>query len=241
MTESAILQYETHQHIRVVTSRGEQYGDNTHITPVTANELHNLALEYPVFFTKNEETGQFELTALLGFEQHENLFLQGDHWDASYIPMHILRQPFAVTHQERKSETDEQRTLISLDMNSRRLQKSHGEALFNQDGSQTPYLRNMTDLLAQLISSTKSTNAFISTIVGLNLLEATSLQVTFQGKETVFEGLYAINEKKLNSLSAEPLHEMYKKGYLQASYLHITSMGNIKKLVARKNTRLNIM
>lgn len=236
MTNPVTLNYETHQNTRVITSRGAKYGENTHIISVVANELNSLALEYPVFFTKNNETGQFELTAMFGFEPGENLFLQGEEWDASYVPMHILRQPFRVLFQsDSEGNNAKGNALVCLDMDSDRVQESAGEALFNKDGSKTTYLENITTLLSQLITATESTQSFIKTIADLELLEAASLKVTLQGKEKTFEGLYTINEEKLNQLTGDAFQDMHKKNYLQASYLQIASIGNIKKLIHRKN------
>ena len=78
MTNFTILDKNKHRDLRVITDRGAEFGENTHLVPVIAEELHTLILEYPVCLLKNDDTGQFGLHALLGFEAGENLFLTGD-------------------------------------------------------------------------------------------------------------------------------------------------------------------
>ena len=149
MVDIRALNSETHRDLRVVTRRGAEYGDNTHFVPVVADELRSLVLEYPVILVKDEESSRFNLCAMLGFEQGENLFLDGEAWDAMYVPVHIRRQPFSLTYTaEKDGRPDPESLIISIDIESKRVQEKDGERLFDDEGNQTDFLKEINGLLA---------------------------------------------------------------------------------------------
>ena len=142
MANPVILSSVTHRNLRVITDRGAEYGENIHLVPVIGEELQRLVVDYPVCLMKDDETGQFSLCALLGFDTGENLYLQGNRWRASYIPIHVRRQPFLIGRPAEQASQGEQSpdAMIGIDLDSKRVQESEGEALFAADGARTDYL-----------------------------------------------------------------------------------------------------
>jgi len=67
---------------------------------VSVSELATLIHEYPIFITKNPNTGQFLFSALLGIDSGQNLFIQNNVWKAKYIPLDVMRRPFQAMLQE---------------------------------------------------------------------------------------------------------------------------------------------
>ena len=96
MSRFALVNNVEHKNTKIITRRDEQYGDRMMSTMTFPIEFRNIQSSYPIFFQKDAETGQFFSIALLGFEKGENLFLTERGWEASYVPMSILRQPFMV-------------------------------------------------------------------------------------------------------------------------------------------------
>lgn len=241
MPNAVPLDREKHAKTRIDTSRGAEFGENIHLVPVIANELRSLILDYPVCLIKDDNTGRFGMHALLGFEAGENLFLSGNCWDASYVPLHIRRQPFLVAVTEGKgSDPKLDNVLISIDMDSNRVQEADGEALFSEDGNWTPYLRGIGDILSILVPGIKATEALIAALVEHDLIESAQLNVSFaSGEEKQFDGLYTVNDEKLAEISGETLKEFQTRGYLQASYLLNASIGHVRKLIERKNALLS--
>lgn len=236
MAKVVALNNEMHRNLRVITRRGAEFGENVNLVPVVADELRSLVLEYPVCITKNPHNGQFSLCALLGFEPAENLFLNGDVWQAEYIPLHILRQPFMVGYSGQTERAAE--AIISLDIESDRVQEQEGERLFNEDGSQSSYLQEMSGILSRLMSGTASTDAFLKSLADNDLIEAAQLSVRFaNGEYKRYDGLYTVNEEQLGQLASDQVVEMYQRGYLQAAYWLSVSMGQVRKLIALKNAR----
>jgi len=239
MANFTILDNKTHKNTRVITGRGAEFGESIHLVPVIAAELNKLILEYPVCLIKDNDTGQFGLSALLGFEVGENLFLNKNKWEANYVPLHIKRQPFMVRiNAPIGVKPSTENTVITINMDNTRVQESQGELLFDDKGNITPYMEEINNQLALLVNGMILTEDFIKTLSEYDLIEAVQLTVTFNNEDKNFEGIYTINEDKLKLLSADILTRLHQKGYLQASYLLIASIGNIQKLIGLKRKRL---
>lgn len=240
MANPVILQNDTHRNLRVITTRGAVFGEKTHIVPVLGDELHNLVLDFPVYLMKSKETGQFSLNALTGLEPGENLYLQGEHWVASYLPLHMRRQPFLLmSSDEERRTTDDKEAKIAIDMDSKRLSESQGQAIFNEDGSKSPYLEDIIKVLSMMAMGIESTEAFISALVEHDLIESSLLNITFaNGEKKSLQGLYTINGIKLSELKGEALEQLHSRGFLQACYLMIASMGQVTKMIKMKNATL---
>ena len=239
MADIQVLDSGKHRDLRIVTKRGAEYGEAAHIVPIVADELGNIALEYPIVLVKDQESGRFGMCAMLGFEQGENLFLDGDVWDASYVPIQVRRQPFSLSYTaEKDGEPDPASLVISIDMANSRVQEEDGERLFNEDGSHSEFLQGVNNMLAELGPAVTATNAFIDALVSHDLIEPSQLDVQFPGGDKKrFEGLYAVHEETLSKIEGDVLAELYKLGYLQGAWLMLASIGNVRKLMLRRARR----
>jgi hypothetical protein len=241
MVDQVALNNNVHRDLRVITDRGAEYGENVHIIPVIADELPSLVLEYPACLMKNPDTGQFEMTALLGFEAGENLFLDDQGWNAVYIPIHVRRQPFLVGFStDEKGQRGRGSGVIYIDQDSPRVQRDKGEALFDDNGNNTPFLDQVGNMLTGLIRGIESTKTFTEVLAEHDLIESAEVSITFaNGEQRRYDGLYTINREKLNEMRGESLEMFHERGYLQACLLLMASMGNMAKLLRLKNLRLS--
>lgn len=239
MANYVALSSETHRTTRVVTDRGARYGEDIHFLPVIADELRHLVLDYPVFLMKDPQTGQFGLFALLGFEPGENLFLEGDRWDAAYLPAHVRRQPFMVAFRGKPDEVPKPgETVVTIDMDSERVRASEGERLFDDEGKATPYLERISQILSGLVSGMESSRGLIDQLAEHDLIESAQLNITFaDGEQKRFEGLYTINEEKYRDLGPQSLDALHRSGALEAATLMTASVGHVQKLIDRRNER----
>ncbi|AEE22851.1 SapC family protein [Paraglaciecola chathamensis] len=235
MAKPVLIDFEQHSKTLIKTGRGAEFGENVHFIPVIADEVRALALAYPLCFLKDNNTGQFGLNVLTGFEAGENLYLQGDQWRTHYVPIHLRRQPFLVGVTEEGAKPTSDNTVLTLDMDSARVNTEQGEGLFNEQGKPSDYLTQMIDLLGQLMSGNNRTEVFIETLLEHDLIEELQLSITLKdGQQKRFDGLYNINEANLGALSSDNLEAFHKKGYLQACYLIAASTGHIQTLVEWK-------
>lgn len=235
MSKPEVLNFDAHGELRVETARGARFGENVHFVPVIAEELASLVLDYVVCLMKDPETGAFGLFALTGLSPGENLYLDGDRWDAAYVPLHVRRQPFVVLRNPGSDEDGQDSAVIAIDVSSERLHQSTGEALFNADGSRTPYLEDVSRMLGRLMSGLETTRGMIETLAERDLIEPLPIDVqSADGENRRFEGLYGISHQKLNALAGDELGRFHGEGYLQASHLMLASLGHLEKLVQRK-------
>ena len=240
MANVEVLQSDKHRNLRVLTGHGARFGENIPYVPVVVGELLKLAVNYPICLMNSGESDRLRPYALLGFEPGENLFLEGDRWDASYVPIHVNRQPFMVGFPDDGTDATPENAVITIDMDSPRVQDSEGEALFDDDGSHTPYLKGIGEALGRLINAEQATKAFVDALETADLIKPAELSITLRsGEQRGFDGLFTVDEKRLAELTGDELENLHKRGLLQASYVLLASVGNIQKMVRRKSDRLN--
>jgi len=237
MARIELLNNIDHKDLRVITTRSAAYGDNIWYTPTFPHEFRNLQAHYPIFFTKNVDSGKFQAVAVFGFENGENLFLNEKGWDAAYIPLSIMRQPFLIGFQDAKQDgVSSTQMVISVDMGSPRISKTEGEPAFLEHGGNSAYLEQVNSILNLIDQGYQRNAAFIDMLLGMDLLESFVLDVELDdGSEHRLSGFYTINENTLRSLKGDDLVILNNNGYLEAIYMVIASMSNIAALVARKN------
>ena len=76
MANHALVNPIDHKDIKIITNRSEKYGDNIWYALTFPREFRSAQAHYPIFFSKNPNTGKFMSVALFGFQEHENLYLQ---------------------------------------------------------------------------------------------------------------------------------------------------------------------
>lgn len=237
MAGYTILDPKVHQNLKVITDRGNEFGENQHLIPVTADELKALVSEYTICFLKDNQTGQFGINAITGFEPGENLFLKDSKWTARYVPLHLVRQPFMVGIQGNEGDQPSpENTVVTINLESTRVSQDKGESLFDEQGKPTAYLKHINNLLVNLVQGVLRTEQFIQTILQLELLAPIKFDVTLaSGEKKSFGGMYGIDEEKLSALSGDALQNFHQKGYLQACHLINASFPQIQKLIDWKN------
>ena len=238
MANHALLNNVDHKNLKIITTRSADLGDNVMSTMTFPNEFRSVQAHYPIFFSKQPDTGQFQALAVFGFEEGENLFLDENGWDASYIPLTIERQPFLIGFQSGAS-AGEQKTVIHIDMDSPRISETEGEAVFLEHGGLTEYLQHITSVLQTIHEGFEKSQAFIDALLKHDLLESFTLDVELNdGSKYRLAGFYTINEGKLIEVDGESLARLNHDGHLQPIYMAIASLSNIRDLIDRRNARL---
>lgn len=242
MANNVLLNSVEHQNLKVITERSEKYNDKVWYALTFPAEFRSAQGYYPIFFNKDQDTGQFFSITLFGFQENENLFLSDKGWDAGYIPLSIARQPFLIGIQKiiEDGEEKEQRVL-HIDLDHPRVNSDEGENLFLEFGGNTPYLDNAADMLETLHQGIIDNKLFIDSLVEHELLEQFTLDVELNDHSKYqMLGFYTINEEKLSELSADTLAKLHTNGYLQAIYMAIASQTNVRSLLNRKNIQLGL-
>jgi len=240
MAKIELLNNIDHKNLKIKIERSAELGDDVWFTPTFPQEFRVLQNHYPIVFTKNTETGQFQAVALLGFEAGENLFLDENGWNASYIPLSIMRQPFLIGYQRaEKDGVAIKEMVVSVDMDNPRVNESEGEAVFLEHGGNSAYLEQVTSILKLINDGFERNSAFIDMLMGMDLLESFVLDVELDdGSQHLMSGFYTINEESLAGLTGDDLVILNNNGHLEPIYMAIASMSNIPKLIGMRNALL---
>jgi hypothetical protein len=240
MTKHVLLNSVEHRDLRVIQTRGAEYGDALWFTLTFPAEFRSIQTHYPIFFHKDPANGQFLPVALFGFTHQENLFLRQDNWQGCYIPLSVRRQPFLIGQQtvvEDGVETVQR--VIHIDLDSARVSTEQGDALFLPLGGSSPVLDQAASMLETLHQGLLDTNHFIELLLQHQLLESFTLDVQLDnGQKHQMVGFYTIHEENLAALSADVLAQLHSKGYLQAIYMAVASQSNVRHLLNLKNKQL---
>src|ERR1700733_9641508 len=112
-----VLNNQIHRDVRIAATRPTRENADVNAVSVIPREFPRLLAHYPIFFTKNLETGRFEPAALLGFQTQENLFFVDGRWDAAYVPLQIQRQPFLLIPRRSENSDGKPPTLdVAIDL-----------------------------------------------------------------------------------------------------------------------------
>jgi len=238
MTNFVSLNYEKHRNLKIKTGFGKDFGDSGSIVEVVPQEFRNVATNYPIVLTQFEDGGRFTACALLGLDLGENLFIVGDEWEATYIPLHIQRGPFRIGLQQQEG-SDDQNMVISFDIDSELVNESDGELMFEDDGSPSPYLKKMNGILSRLVAGTEAAEIFAAALEKFDLVKPMDISIEFaEGKVGKVQGLHSIDEEKLRELSGDDLKELNDNGVLMLAHIIIASRAQMDRLIDRKSALL---
>lgn len=237
MTSHQVLDPQRHGSVTIRTGAGADLGDAVMACLALPAEFRRLASEYPILFRYDPETRSYSALALLGFEQGENLFLEDERWQASCRPLAMAIQPFLVG----RSRAGEGPVQVHIDMAHPRVSSDgNGQRIFDEAGQPTAMLQDVANMLAALDDAYRSSADFFAQVDRIGLLEPFSMDVTLDnGTAHRMVGYHLVNEEKLRAMSPQDLTELHRAGHLEPLYMALASLGNLAKLIARKNRKLN--
>lgn len=196
-----------------------------------AAEFPNVATDFPVVFTGNDDTVMPVM--IMGFRDGENLYLDDDgHWITSYVPAFFRRYPFVFSSaDEGKSFT----LCIDTDFPGCNVE-GRGERLFDAEGEQTQYLKNVLEFLKEYQLSYKRTEAFSQKLKDMDLLEPMAAQfAAADGMSGNLTGFMAVNREKIKTLTGDQLEKLAASDELELIYIHIQSLQNFTRMLEKLN------
>ena len=239
MPNYVMLNNVDHQNVKVITERSARYGDNVHHAMTFPIEFRRVQASYPIFFQKDSETGKFYPTALFGFEPGENLFLSDDGWDANYVPLMIQRHPFLIGYQKDAEAPDGKRPVVSIDMDSPRVNETEGEPLFLPHGGTSDYLAAVTTALNDIQFGHEMNAEFVDALLEFDLIESVAMEIELNdGSKNQLLGLYTINEENLEKLDSEALGKLHAQRFLLPIYMILASHSQFRTLIDKRNALL---
>ncbi|WOF44652.1 SapC family protein [Sphingopyxis indica] len=236
MTRHAPLDKNSHRDLRVRTDVGADLGDAVMATLTVPSEFRNIQGHFPILFRREAGQSDFIAVALFGFENGENLFLEGDRWDARYRPLSLAIQPFLVG----RPASGDGPGQVHIDLGHARIGgDGDGVRLFDENGMATPYLEAAAERLGALDEGYRASAAFFAALRDYDLLEPFTLDIELDdGSKNSLVGFHIIDEAKLRALDAAALGRLHGEGHLMPIFMALASLSQISELAARKNRRM---
>jgi hypothetical protein len=233
MTNRVLLNNVDHHDLRVVPVHGAEHGDAVNQMLVFPTEFEALQREYPILFRRDAE-GAWQAVVLLGLDRDENLFLGDDGgWDARYVPALAARGPFSIALQAGSGEP-----MIHVDLDDPRVGGDAGEPLFLPQGGNAPYLRRVAATLGAIYDGMEAAPAMFAALETAGLIEPVRLEIALSETERYdVDPFSSIAPERLAELDGETLAGLNRAGHLRAAYLALASLGNVERLIARKNAK----
>lgn len=221
------LNREQHKSARIGVIADYGFARNANSVVLNTVEFVEVCKEYPVVFAKTGD--RYTPVALLGLRENENLFVNGEgKWDARYIPAFVRRYPFVL------AETGGAELTVCVDEASPAFNAAAGQPLFDEAGRNTPFLDNALGFLNAFQAEVKRTESFASRLASLGLLTEMSAKAELaDGRKLLLNGLYVVDEAKLQGLGQSEIQALVKSGDAGWIYAHLISLTNVSRLTDR--------
>ncbi|SFF37707.1 SapC protein [Fontimonas thermophila] len=198
---------------------------------VSAAEFARAALDYPLAFAR-EPGGEYQPVAVLGLRSGENLFVDTKgHWrSGAYVPAYCRRYPFCIAEIPGETRVSGARRLICVD--ERALTRDTAQPLFDADGNPTPAWSPIQQLIETFEGARLQTRVLARRLEALNLLVPfDALALPRQGPHRRLQGLFRVDEQRLQQIAGRDLRTLMHKGELRAVYAHLISLENFGRLL----------
>ena len=192
-------------------------------------EFAEAAREYPIVFIRAQD-GKMRPVALLGVRTGENLYVdeQGK-WDAHYIPAFVRRYPFVMAEGGAAGQL-----LVCIDEACPALNGEKGEVLIDEAGNLQPRMNEVMQFLQNFQNEFARTELLAQQLEELGLFVQQGARFdTPNGQTFQLNDFYLIDEAKFGQLADDKLPALFRSGALGMAYLHLASLGNMRRLLDR--------
>ena len=187
---------------------------------------------------------KFQPVALLGLVRGENLFVspQGQ-WTAPYTPAVYRAYPFVVAQAPDGAQVlcvDEDSGLLANNRSGNGGGSGNGgdgEAFFAEDGQPSRALTEVYTFLNHVRANRTVTEAVCALWHAHQLIVPWPLRVHTDQGEVVLQGLFTLDEARLNQLPAAALAALRDGGALAPAYAVLFALQHVPALLQRKRAR----
>jgi hypothetical protein len=224
---------ERHRDLAVRAGDSYAFAAGVNSVPLVAAEFAEAAAEYPIVFAGVGEA--IFPAVILGIRDNENLMVDADGaWRGRYVPAFIRRYPFVFAEDTGAGTL----TLVIDESFPGCNRDGRGERLFDAEGAQTQYLRNLLGFLQDYQARMRRTQAYGKRLAELGLLQPMQAQFTLgDGQQTSLSGFQVVDRQKLKTLPGETLAEMMAADELECTFLHLASMRHFQALIGRATAK----
>ncbi len=221
------LNKDQHKGKRLISQVDFARFDNLNSTSIVPQEFAFASVELPIVFVKANED-DFACVLLLGNNEPKNHYIKDGKPRGRYVPASFTHFPLGMT----RNPDDQNKVMILIDEDCELLNDDKGDQLFNEDGTESDYLKQRANAMFNYYNSGQAMREFSKALQENDLLIPQGIEFGKEGKKNKIQGFFVVDEKKLNELSDETYLEFRKKGYLPLIYAHLVSVNNMPKLAS---------
>lgn len=221
----------THASKRWKRYSGYTFAAQDEVVPIVAHEVGRAAMAMPLVFVpapaKEGESAAptYVLMAVQGLGKGQNLFVAPDgRWLGSYIPSAYRGYPFALAN------TPEGQQVLCLRSDSGLVNDTDGERFFDEDGQPSQAVKDVLGFLTQVAQNRQVTQRIVALLADKGLIQPWAIKTRTEAGERAIEGLYRIDEARLNELGGEDLKALQEAGALPLAYAQLLSMQHLPTL-----------
>lgn len=214
---------ERHRDVRLVPGLDLAAPFLTHHAEIGLDEVADAAVDYPLLFMKDRDTGRLRLVALFGLAPGQNCYVVDDMWQAIYLPLKIAVMPFSLTGPER---------ILCIDEAHPRVTTDEGDALFSDDLSETETMANVRVLLDRFKQGCEAADRFIEVLLDLKLVQPITITAHFVAGDAAedVQGLYTVDPRILDRLEPAALLNLHGEGWLTPLYAIAQSLNQLNRI-----------
>ena len=91
MTKLVELNNEKHKELKVKPNCNIELAATQQIMKLRVTETSKAVTSFPVFFTRDQRTGNWVLSALTSLQNGSNLFVKQQRWDSTFCPSSMVQ------------------------------------------------------------------------------------------------------------------------------------------------------
>jgi hypothetical protein len=218
------LNAQRHGRLRV-REAGYGFAREATAVPLAAEEFVAAARSLPIVFAAQPPHLPVAVT---GLAAGHSLYVGNDGaWrPGAYVPAYLRRHPFFLVRTAPGSD----QLVLCLDPKAPQVSEAAGEALFTEDGKATPALDRALAFCRSVEEASLRTRAMSEGLAEAGLLKAAVVQFEQAGRPIRIDGFWAVDRAALMALPAEKLKDLRDRGWLEAVYAHLLSIGGLSSL-----------
>lgn len=222
-----LLNRDKHRRRKILPSTGFGFARKANSLYLAGVEFNEACKEYAIVFTRMGD--RVVPVVMLGLRSRENLFVDDrEQWAGQYIPAFVRRYPFVL------ADLPGSQMGVCIDEAFAGLNDAEGEALFDAQGNDTPFLRNALEFLHQYQKEYLRTEGFCRRLEQAGLLmEMNARADLVDGRSFTVSSLLVVDEAKLAALADAQAVALFRAGDLHLISMHLLSLSNMRKLVDR--------
>ena len=232
MSKHVPLLNDRHANLKVIHSDDYTRYRNQQLIPVVARDFYSLSVEYPLVFVTDRQSGAFTPVAIMGLRDGENLYCQQEPYPVQVVPASFQHAPFAI------AATDSQREqfAVMVDEESHLLSETEGQPLFKANGEKTPYMEQRIEALVQAAQQREQMVQVCRILQEKQLLVTQRIQLQYRPDGWLYniDGIYTVDENKLNELPDEDFLALRKRGLISLIYAHLMSLQQLRRIAERQ-------